>query len=203
MAPSLKKKQKNSGYCLKTGWDQGSSLQGTEPTVVFFVFVFLVWLFICAAFLLFFFFWADMSVVEPQMEEQLRVLAERVQQLQADNDRLRATGEAGSSASSNEEVRSNNPPDARSTFERYMYIPRERKCPRFSGKSTDDLTVEDWVEEVRRSLESRHMSPAEQALFIYDHLDGEAKTEIKFRPVSERNNPETLLSALLEIYGCS
>ena len=37
---------------------------------------------------------------------------------------------------------------------RYVYVPRERKCPKFTGKmSVDLLTVEQWIEEVRRCLE--------------------------------------------------
>lgn len=144
-----------------------------------------------------------MSVEDFDMEEQLRVLAERVQQLQADNERLRSNGGAGTSASGNATEGSVNLSETRGVTERYVYMPRERKCPRFSGKPTDVLTVEDWVEEVHRSLESRHMSQIEQALFIYDQLDGEAKNEIKFRPLSERNDPKKILDILKEIYGCS
>ncbi|XP_037402125.1 uncharacterized protein LOC119265439 [Pygocentrus nattereri] len=147
-----------------------------------------------------------MSLPNSDMEEQLRALNERVQQLQAENDRLKATEgvNVGASTSNGEETQASMRAEvSQNRFERYIYIPRERKCPRFSGKSADMPSVEDWVEEVRRSLEGRHMSPREQALFIYDHLDGEAKTEIKFRPASERNDPEKILTILVDIYGCS
>lgn len=143
------------------------------------------------------------------MEEQLRLLTERVQQLQADNERLRASeaNAASRSASTNDssqQASCSNTTDSRNSgTDRYVFIPRERKCPRFSGKSSDGLTVEDWVEEMRRSLESRHMSPAEQALFVYDHLDGEAKTEMKFRPEADRKDHNQIFKILLEIYGCS
>lgn len=69
--------------------------------------------------------------------------------------------------------------------EPYVYLPRERKCPRFSGKSADPLPIEEWVEEARSSLAVRHMSRAEQALLLYDVLDEEAKNEIRFRPSTE------------------
>lgn len=141
------------------------------------------------------------------MEEQLRLLTEQVQKLQADNERLRASeanatsGSAGTNESSQQASTST---DTRNSgTDRYVFLPRERKCPRFSGKSSDTLTVEDWVEEMRRSLESRHMSTAEKALFIYDHLDGEAKTEMKFRPEADRKDHDKILKILLEIYGCS
>lgn len=52
--------------------------------------------------------------------------------------------------------------------ERYVNVPRERKCPRFSGKtSQDSLGVEDWIEEVRSSLTVCHMSDAEQVFFCF------------------------------------
>ncbi|XP_022518191.2 uncharacterized protein LOC111188716 [Astyanax mexicanus] len=139
------------------------------------------------------------------MEEQFRALTERVQQLQAENDRLKVTEEVNVGASTRTgEARARIQSEGNQTrFERYVYIPRERKCPRFSGKSSDMLTVEDWVEEVRRSLEGRHMPPLEQALFVYDHLEGEAKTEIKFRPAIDKNDPERIFAILVDLYGCS
>lgn len=130
------------------------------------------------------------SDTEVNPDEHLRLLNERIQQLQADNDRLRATfGQAGTSgagisdayasSSGNDGGGSSGAGIANVSHrsERYIYLPRERKCPRFSGKDTDTLPVEEWVEEARRSLEVRHMSRAEQALFLYDLLDGEAKNE--------------------------
>ena len=48
----------------------------------------------------------------------------------------------------------------------------------------DLLTVDQWVAEARRRLEGRHMSLAEQLLFLYDHLEGGAKSELEFHPVA-------------------
>lgn len=77
---------------------------------------------------------------------------------------------------------------------RYLYVPRERKCSKFTGKmSVDLLTMEQWVEEVRRCLGVRHMSIAEQLLFITDHLDGGAKSEVNFHPSADRDTPEKIL----------
>lgn len=137
------------------------------------------------------------------MEEQMRALTERLQQLQADNERLRAAGGAGASSSEDNTTGRDTPNTRGTVYERYVYVPRERKCPRFTGKTSEGLTVECWVEEMRRSLESRHMSITEQALFVYDHLDGEAKTEIKFRQTADKNDPERIFTILTEIYGCS
>lgn len=156
---------------------------------------------------------------EPSMEEQLRLLTEQVQQLQTENLRLR-----GTSGSTAEVSRPNTQPGATATAagrgdgpsaeerptvssaarsERYIYLPRERKCPRFSGRASDSLPVVEWVDEARRSLGMRYMSQSEQALFILDHLDGEAKNEIRFRSAAEKNDPEKIFNILIEIYGCT
>lgn len=168
---------------------------------------------------------------EEDMAAQFKALTELVKQLQADNSRLReevttmaasssdsvgplgsSTGQfptptipiqSGPSAPSLVNVASPTPAPA-GVPERYVYIPRERKCPRFSGKlSSDSLTAEDWVEEARRHLSSRPMSRAEQALTVFDLLDGEARAEIKFRPVAERDEPDKIFSILLSTYGCT
>ncbi|KAL2086104.1 hypothetical protein ACEWY4_017163 [Coilia grayii] len=47
------------------------------------------------------------------------------------------------------------------------------------------------------------MSRAEQALFLYDLLDGEAKNEIRFRPSADRVDPDKILTILTETYGCA
>ncbi len=135
-------------------------------------------------------------------EDQIRALTEQLQQLQAVNTRLQqeaavqpnaVAGQGGVSSSQQESLV--NP--------RYVIIPRERKCPRFSGNnSIGCLGVEEWVEEARRCLNSKHMTSTEQALFLYDHLDGEAKSEIRFRPTVDRNNPDRILAILLETFGC-
>ena len=87
---------------------------------------------------------------------------------------------------------------------RYVFLPRERKCPRFLGKiAQDSLTVEEWVDEARRSLGARPMSQSEKTLLVFDLLDGEAKAEVKLWPSGERSNPEQIFTILLESYGCS
>ncbi|XP_041920078.1 uncharacterized protein LOC121714900 [Alosa sapidissima] len=149
-----------------------------------------------------------------EMAAQLRTLTELVQQLQADNTKLREEvaqrsvpptpdslpGQSPRPGPVNEAVR----PAPTGVVERYVYIPRERKCPRFSGRlSHDSLTVEDWVEEARRHLSSRHMPLSEQVLTIFDLLDGEARTEVKFRPASDRDDPDKIFGILTSIYGCS
>jgi len=50
---------------------------------------------------------------------------------------------------------------------------------------------------------ARHLSPADQAFFLYDHLEEEAWEEIKYRSSIERGVPARLSATLQEFYGCS
>lgn len=139
---------------------------------------------------------------EQSLEDQVRALTELVNQLKADNQRL-SGGERSSTSSDATQVPLSNVPGT-TPVERLVCVPRERKCPRFSGKmSVDNMSVQDWIEEVRRSLAARPMSKLEQALFVYDLLDGEAKREIKFSPAVDRNDPERIFDILKSNFRCS
>ena len=85
--------------------------------------------------------------------------------------------------------------------EQVVYIPRERRCPKFSGRGT--LSVEEWIEEAESCIRSRHMSKHDRALFLYDHLEGEARNEIKYRPSDVREDPTAIVNVLKEVFGCS
>ena len=152
---------------------------------------------------------SEWTMSNENMEDKIRALKELVTELQADNTRLREAAtpqpvqqvevlnpESSSTIVTNAVV----PPVERV----YIQAPRERKCARFSGKmSQDAITVEDWVEEARMSLASRFMTSKEQASFLYDLLDGEAKREVKFSSREERENPDSILAILQENFGCS
>ncbi|KAK0141094.1 hypothetical protein N1851_021896 [Merluccius polli] len=62
---------------------------------------------------------------------------------------------------------------------RLFCLPRERKCPLFRGTT------------------------GIPAYLIYDHLEGEAKDEIRYRPRADREDPERILTILQDLYGCS
>ncbi|XDV30867.1 hypothetical protein PO909_033699, partial [Leuciscus waleckii] len=142
---------------------------------------------------------------------QLRTLTELVKQLQVENAQLKSEAQLRSKAREQQPhsvgtgvTGGSTTPSSVGAIERYVYVPRECKCPRFSGKlSQDSLTVEDWVEEVRRHLSMRPRLRSEQALAIFDLLDGEAGTEVRFRPVSERDVPEKIFNIITGVYGCS
>lgn len=132
------------------------------------------------------------------MAEELAQLKELVAQLQAENQRMRQEQDASTPGPSTapERTSSNIP-----VTERLFYLPRDRKCPMFRGKT--GLNITEWLEEVEACLRSRHLSPAEKALFIYDHLEGEAREEIKYRSLQEREDPNKVLAILTELYGCT
>ncbi|KAL6490489.1 hypothetical protein MHYP_G00008340 [Metynnis hypsauchen] len=137
------------------------------------------------------------------MASELEELRDLVRQLKADNERLLQEQAAVQSGEGPSNARSDplEPVGIRAPPERLLYIPRERKCPVFRGRTS--ISVEEWVDEVQASIRARHLGPLDQAYFMLDHLEGEAKDEIKYRPRAEREDPHKILSILRELYGCS
>lgn len=136
----------------------------------------------------------------------MRELRELVAQLKSDNERLRQE-----QVSVAQLVPSNvsipvvpAPPlvDAgASTAERFVFVPRDRKCPKFSGRL--GIGVDEWVEEAQACIRLRRLSTADQAFFLVDHLEGEAREEIRYRSVDEREDPKQIIRVLRELYGCT
>ena len=87
------------------------------------------------------------------------------------------------------------------TTERMLVVPRDRRCPKFNGRT--GIGIAEWVEEVETCIRVHHLSGDDQAFFIYDHLDGEAREEIKHRPPAERSDPGKILQILQGLYGCT
>lgn len=136
-----------------------------------------------------------------EVEEQIRALTELVKQLQAENKQLkdRDTIPAPQFPDHTANGTGSNPAPERV----YIYAPRERKCPRFSGSTAQgNMSVEEWVEEARKSLSVQRTSLIEQAAFLCDLLDGEAKREVKFSSPEVRANPEAIFTVLLDNFGC-
>lgn len=65
------------------------------------------------------------------------------------------------------------------------------------------MSFKEWLEEAQACIRTRHLSVSEQAFFLFDHLEGEAREEIKYRSREEREDPDKIISALEELYGCS
>lgn len=58
----------------------------------------------------------------------------------------------------------------------------------------------EWLEKVQPCLRARHLTKAQQAFFLFVHLEGEARQEIKFRPPAEQEDSEKIIVILREHY---
>ncbi|XP_067270823.1 uncharacterized protein [Pseudorasbora parva] len=141
------------------------------------------------------------------MDNELQEMRDLVAQLRADNERLRQEqavvepadpGAASTSTAPPITPRSADP--GASVVERFVFVPRDRRCPNFNGRL--GIRIDEWVEEARACMRLRNMTPAEQAFFLYDHLEGEARDEIKYRSNADKSDPDKIVAALREVYGC-
>lgn len=139
------------------------------------------------------------------MEEELQELKDLIVQLKAYNDRLR---QEWTDVQYGPNLVSTPPPPGPlpggpsvTIAERLVFVPRDRKCPYFSGKS--GISISEWVEEAQACMRARHLSTTDQAFFLLDHLEGEAREEIKYRSGTERGDPKIIIAILQDLYGCS
>lgn len=136
------------------------------------------------------------------MAEELEQLRQQVERLRTENERLKQGNQSSAADVSNQAGSAQQAATQGQRTLQAVYLPRERKCPRFSGKaSLAALSVEDWVEEVESCIRGRHMTDWDKAMFVYDHLDGEARAEIKFRPRRVREDAEEIFKVLREMYS--
>ncbi|XP_067306217.1 uncharacterized protein [Pseudorasbora parva] len=140
------------------------------------------------------------------MDDELRELRELVAQLRADNERLQQEQvPIAQPGPSNVPMSGVVDPSLTSTgtsaTNRFVFVPRDRKCPKFNGRS--GIMIEEWVEEAQACMRLRHLSSVDQAFFLVDHLEGEAREEIRYRPRDEREDPDKIIQALRELYGCT
>ena len=82
---------------------------------------------------------------------------------------------------------------------RVAYVPRERKVKPFSGRG--EVTVQDFLADVESLFRARAMSDEEQCDFMTSHLEGDARQEIRFRPVEEVRTATCIRRILLEVFG--
>lgn len=134
---------------------------------------------------------------------ELLELQEMVKQLQSENERLRreqsqnVSGSGAGPSTSGQPA----PPTRNSGVDRLVFVPRDRKCPMFRGRG--GISLNEWLEEAQACVRARHLSAADEAFFLFDHLEGEAREEIKYRTAEERCDPTKITAILQDLYGCS
>ncbi|RVE59485.1 hypothetical protein OJAV_G00188950 [Oryzias javanicus] len=85
-----------------------------------------------------------------------------------------------------------------------VYVQQDRKMPPFSGRldAVDALSLDEWIEQMRDFSQTRGRTEKERAQIVYDHLEGAARTEIKYLPSTQRERAECIFTVLREVYGC-
>ncbi|MCG8049520.1 MAG: zinc finger domain-containing protein [Candidatus Thiodiazotropha endolucinida] len=82
-----------------------------------------------------------------------------------------------------------------------VYISKDRKLQKFSGRPVKetDPSVEEWIEDVSYHI-NNITSPEAKIEFLYDHLQGQARDEIRTRPERERDSPAKILKILQDLF---
>lgn len=84
----------------------------------------------------------------------------------------------------------------------YIYLPRERHIPPFTGEFVKDgRSVDEFIEEVERVLRAREQSPAEQLDYVFSLLRGPALDEVRLCRGHEARRPSDLFRFLQEAFG--
>ncbi|XP_039858603.1 uncharacterized protein LOC120715604 [Simochromis diagramma] len=131
-----------------------------------------------------------------------QTMAQRIQELEnelrdlktASVDTERPSTSTGATGSESETMRPNP----------VVYVQQDRKLPTFSGKldNMGSLTLDEWIEQMRDFVRTRGRTEKEQAQIIFNHLEGTARTEIKFLPKEQKENVEKIFDTLKEMYSC-
>ena len=82
-----------------------------------------------------------------------------------------------------------------------VYISKDRKLQKFSGRPVKetDPSVEEWAEDVSYHIKNISGNEA-QIEFLYDHLQGQARDEVRTRAATERDTPTKILGILQELF---
>lgn len=87
---------------------------------------------------------------------------------------------------------------------RTVYVTKEgKKIPKLKGtpKSDEDIDVEEWLDDVKRHIDSRSYTAKEKFDFIMEHLEGPAKWEIRFRFSDKTPDAVTVLETIGQVFG--
>lgn len=82
----------------------------------------------------------------------------------------------------------------------FLLMPSQKRIKSFTGKEGDVL-LEDWLCDIHASIASRPLADEDKVHFMFQHLEGAAREEVKLRPECDRNTVEKLVSILQEVFG--
>ena len=85
---------------------------------------------------------------------------------------------------------------SKGTTKNVAVIPKEKKLVKFSGKGS----ISELLEDCETSL-ARFSNERDKANFLLDHLEGAAKTEVKFQVVIRKATSAEMLEVLQAVYG--
>lgn len=137
-------------------------------------------------------------------DEEKQAMSQRIQELEKELAALKAarrTGNQDSDTPSTSTGASGGGPIQE--LAPVIYVQQERKLPLFSGKvdCKDSWTLDEWIEQIRLFAQARGRSEKERAQIVFDHLEGAARTEVKFLPTTQRESMESIFDVLKDVYG--
>lgn len=82
-----------------------------------------------------------------------------------------------------------------------IFISKDRKLQKFSGKKVkeEDLSIEEWIDDANYHL--KNISSVEaQIEFLFDHLSGQARDELRVLHESDRRSPAKIFDRLRTLF---
>ena len=87
-----------------------------------------------------------------------------------------------------------------------IYVSKEiKRIPKLKRKAitVDDTDVEEWIEDVQNYFDTRHLAEGQKIEFIYEHVDGQVRSELRYRPEQERRSAQSILKIIHDVFGDS
>ena len=80
----------------------------------------------------------------------------------------------------------------------FLLMPSQKKLASYLGSADAILKLEDWICDVKASIRSRPLSENDKVDFVFQHLTGPAREEVKFRP---HKSVDDIFVILREVFG--
>ncbi|XP_038049879.1 uncharacterized protein LOC119723352 [Patiria miniata] len=80
----------------------------------------------------------------------------------------------------------------------FLLMPSQKKLATYSGLPETTLKLEDWICDVKATIRSRSLAEVDKVDFVFQHLIGPAREEVKFRP---KKKVEDVFRILREVFG--